>query len=379
MKNVAIIGAGAAGCFCAAVLHQLNPEIRVTLFEKGRTPMAKLALTGGGRCNLTNTFNEVGNLASVYPRGCRIMKRALNEFSQEDTVRWFENAGVRLKEEDNGRIFPCSDDAMEIVGAILRRMGDVRIVTGHAVSSLDELEGYDAIVVTTGGGTADLVREKGIEVTGQVPSLFTFNLADKDFKTMSGITVKDVCISLSGTNYKAEGDILITHWGVSGPAILKLSSYAAAYLSENGYRGMLSINYRCKDLEQIKSNNAQKYVRNTHPENIPARFWEYLIAKSGLREDIHWAETGSKGFNRLLNTLTNDSYAITGKGTFKEEFVTCGGVSLPEINPATMESRKCPGLYFAGEVLDIDAVTGGFNLQAAWTTAFLAARSIAGK
>lgn len=375
--KAAIVGAGASGCFCAAVLHQLAPEIQVTLFEKGRIPMAKLALTGGGRCNLTNTFESAGDLSKIYPRGYQVMRRALKSFGPKQVMEWFENAGVRLKEEDNGRIFPCSDDAMEIVGAILRNMGGAEIRTGCTIKSLDELNGYDAIVLTSGGGTAELVRDKDIEIIPQTPSLFTFNLSDKSIRQMSGITLKDVSVSLSGTKFKADGDILVTHWGISGPAMLKLSSYAAVYLAENGYHAILSINYHIGDIEQTRQTNLQKLVRSTHPDEIPARFWEYLIGKSGLRPDIRWAEMGSKGLNRLRNTLSDDKYEISGKGNFKDEFVTCGGISLDEINPNTMESQKCPGLYFAGEVLDIDAITGGYNLQAAWSTAYLAARSIA--
>lgn len=375
--KAAIVGAGASGCFCAAVLHQLAPEIQVTLFEKGRIPMAKLALTGGGRCNLTNTFESAGDLSKIYPRGYQVMRRALKSFGPKQVMEWFENAGVRLKEEDNGRIFPCSDDAMEIVGAILRNMGGAEIRTGCTIKSLDELNGYDAIVLTSGGGTAELARNKDIEIIPQTPSLFTFNLSDKSIRQMSGITLKDVSVSLSGTKFKANGDILVTHWGISGPAILKLSSYAAVYLAENGYHATLSINYHIGDIEQTRQTNLQKLVRSTHPDEIPARFWEYLIGKSGLRPDIRWAEMGSKGLNRLRNTLSDDKYEISGKGNFKDEFVTCGGISLDEINPNTMESQKCPGLYFAGEVLDIDAITGGYNLQAAWSTAYLAARSIA--
>lgn len=375
--KAAIVGAGASGCFCAAVLHQLAPEIQVTLFEKGRIPMSKLALTGGGRCNLTNTFESAGDLSKIYPRGYQVMRRALKSFGPKQVMEWFENAGVRLKEEDNGRIFPCSDDAMEIVGAILRNMGGAEIRTGCTIKSLDELNGYDAIVLTSGGGTAELVRDKDIEIIPQTPSLFTFNLSDKSIRQMSGITLKDVSVSLSGTKFKADGDILVTHWGISGPAMLKLSSYAAVYLAENGYHAILSINYHIGDIEQTRQTNLQKLVRSTHPDEIPARFWEYLIGKSGLRPDIRWAEMGSKGLNRLRNTLSDDKYEISGKGNFKDEFVTCGGISLDEINPNTMESQKCPGLYFAGEVLDIDAITGGYNLQAAWSTAYLAARSIA--
>ena len=375
--KAAIVGAGASGCFCAAVLHQLAPEIQVTLFEKGRIPMAKLALTGGGRCNLTNTFESAGDLSKIYPRGYQVMRRALKSFGPKQVMEWFENAGVRLKEEDNGRIFPCSDDAMEIVGAILRNMGGAEIRTGCTIKSLDELNGYDAIVLTSGGGTAELVRNKDIEILPQTPSLFTFNLSDKSIRQMSGITLKDISVSLSGTKFKADGDILVTHWGISGPAILKLSSYAAVYLAENGYHATLSINYHIGDIEQTRQANLQKLVRSTHPDEIPARFWEYLIGKSGLRPDIRWAEMGSKGLNRLRNTLSDDKYEISGKGNFKDEFVTCGGISLDGINPNTMESQKCPGLYFAGEVLDIDAITGGYNLQAAWSTAYLAARSIA--
>lgn len=376
MKRVAIIGAGAAGCFCAAVLHRMSPDCQIKIYESGPVPMAKLALTGGGRCNLTNTFEEVEDLSKVYPRGYRLMKRALNSFGPDDTKEWFRSLGVRLKVEDGGRVFPCSDDAMEIVGAIRKCLEGVEIEARHPVRTVDELQGYDAIVVTTGGGTAKIVESLGINIREQVPSLFTFNVNDKELNTLGGIVLNDVSVGISGTKFKSDGNVLLTHWGLSGPAILRLSSYAAESLHDSGYRAVLSINYHT-DLDTLSEGNSQKMIRSTHPDNIPSRFWEYLTAKSGLRPDIRWAEAGSKGLNRLKNILTNDCYEISGKGAFKEEFVTCGGVSLDEINPGTLESKKCPGLYFAGEVLDIDAVTGGFNLQAAWTTAYLAARSIA--
>ena len=417
MKRIAVIGAGAAGCFCAAELRRLRPEFRVDVYEAGPKPLAKVAITGGGRCNLTNSFEGIRSLAEAYPRGERLMKRLLKQFSQEDTWRWFESAGVPLVLQEDHCVFPQSQDAMDIVHALLRRMeganlllrtpvrsietpdqvggdeyitkvgGDEALIPGLTRNLLVDGTPYDAVVVTTGGAPKGLPMLDGLDLewVPTVPSLFTFTIRDEGLRSLMGLIV-DASVSIPGTAFKADGPLLITDWGLSGPAVLKLSSYAARHLHEAGYQAPLSVNWLGLNeaetreiLQETATGNPRKQVSNTAAAGLQARLWNHLIVKAGLRADIRWAELGSKGLNRLVSTLTQDTYAIAGKTKFREEFVTCGGVALGNLDPATLESKRHPGLYFAGEVLDIDAITGGFNLQAAWTTGAAVARSIAAK
>ena len=394
MRNIAVIGAGAAGCFCAAELRRMRPDLRVDVYESGPKPLAKVAITGGGRCNLTNSFEGIRSLSEAYPRGDRLMKRLLHVFSQEDTWRWFESAGVPLVLQDDHCVFPRSQDAMDIVHALLRRMDGVSLrlrtpvnsvmpgLTGHL---LVDGAPYDAVVVATGGAPKGLPMLDGLDIdwVPTVPSLFTFTIKDEGLRALMGL-VADATVSIPGTSFKADGPLLITDWGLSGPVVLKLSSYAARHLHDAGYKAPLSVNWLSRNeadvraiLQETATANPRKQVSNTPPEGLQSRLWNHLTARAGLRTDIRWAELGSKGFNKLVNVLTQDAYAIEGKTKFREEFVTCGGAALTAVDPATLESKTHPGLYFAGEVLDIDAVTGGFNLQAAWTTGAVVARSIA--
>lgn len=392
MKRIAVIGAGAAGCFCAAELRRRLPAVKVDVYESGPKPLAKVAITGGGRCNLTNSFEGIRSIGEAYPRGERLMKRLLRVFSQEDTWRWFEAAGVPLVLQDDHCVFPRSQDAMDVVHALLRRMEGVNLLLHTPVHSIGpdltvDGEAYDAVVVTTGGAPKGLplLEGLGLEWIPTVPSLFTFTVRDEGLRALMGLVV-EATVSLPGTPFKADGPLLITDWGLSGPAVLKLSSYAARHLHNAGYQAPLSVNWLSLSesetrslLEELSAANPRKQVSNTPPAGLQARLWNYLTVKARLRPDIRWAELGSKGLNKLVNTLTQDIYAIAGKTKFRDEFVTCGGVALSNLNPATLESKQYPGLYFAGEVLDIDAVTGGFNLQAAWTTGYVAAQSIASK
>ena len=394
MPRIAVIGAGAAGCFCTAELRRLRPEASIDVYEAGPKPLAKVAVTGGGRCNLTNSFQGIRSLAEAYPRGERLMKRLLKVFSQEDACRWFEAAGVPLVLQEDHCVFPRSQDAMDIVRALLRKMDGAHLhlhtpvrsvmsgLTGHL-----EVDGtpYDAVVVTTGGAPKGLPLLEGLDLewVPTVPSLFTFTIQDPGLRALMGL-VTEASVSLPGTAFKADGPLLITDWGLSGPAVLKLSSYAARHLAECGYKAPLCVNWtglREEDvregLRNLAETHPQKHVSNTPPEGLQGRLWAYLMGKSGIRADIRWAELGSKGLNRLVATLTQDSYSIAGKTRFREEFVTAGGVALSNLDPATLQCRKYPGLFFAGEVLDIDAITGGFNLQAAWTTGYVAAHAIA--
>ncbi len=416
--KVAIVGAGAAGCFCAVELKRRMPSASVEVFEAGPKALAKVAVTGGGRCNLTNSFGGISSLSVAYPRGDKLMKRLLRTFDQHSAWQWFENEGVKLVLQDDGCVFPASQDAMEIVNALLAGMRQTGVafharhkVTGifqrpeggYALSvavpvvrqglpTIEVTKGLeysaDIVVVTTGGSPKlsglGMLEGLGLEIVPPVPSLFTFNLPDSPVRELMGVVVENAAASLAGTKFKAVGPLLITHWGMSGPAILKLSSYAARYLAENEYSATLSVNWLGSIGERdvrgritsLSEGNSQKLILNTHPSELPSRLWTYLVSKCGIREDAHWAELGSKGMNRLVNTLVNDGYRIRGKSRFKEEFVTCGGVALSNIDPGTLECRSCPGLYFAGEVLDVDAITGGFNLQAAWTMGYTVARSV---
>lgn len=386
--KVSIIGAGAAGCFCAIEVKRRRPDIDVTVYEAGAKPLAKVAVTGGGRCNLTNSFARISRLEEAYPRGGQLMKRALRAFSQQDTMEWFEREGVALLTQDDECVFPVSQDAMQIVRTLERLMRElgVKLVCNKKVGSISELDA-DCIVVTAGGNSKAALQAMlppDIGITDTVPSLFTFKIADESLRSLMGTVAENVALSLAGTAFRSHGTLLVTDWGVSGPATLKLSAYAARYLADSAYRATMLVNWLDRPesearqlLDDCISGNGKKFVANAHPEGMTERLWQHLQQRAGLRGDLRWQELGSKGFNKLVSTLTADSYQITGRARFKEEFVTCGGVDLAGIDLNTLESKTHPGLFFAGEVLDIDAVTGGFNLQAAWSTGYVVACTIA--
>ena len=402
-------------------MKRRNPAALVTVLEAGAKPLAKVAVTGGGRCNISNTFESVGSLAEVYPRGEKLVREAFREFSPADTHRWWEAEGVRLVEEpvrsagdQPGRLFPASQDAMQVVRtllALMRELG-VEVRCRAKVEQIGrEADGYslalangsgfsaDKVVVTTGGGGLSLLSELDIKIVPPVPSLFTFKISDAGLKELTGTTVEDVTLSLAGTKFRSHGTLLLTDWGVSGPATLRLSSYAARHLADTGYKGTLLIGWLSLPEAEVRSllaalskpdsssarsvnrtsgntPSSSKMVANTPPSGISSRLWHHILRRAGLREDIRWAELGSKGLNRLVAVLTADPYEIVGRAKFKEEFVTAGGVSMSAVRPSTLESRQYPGLFFAGEVLDIDALTGGFNLQSAWSTAALVAHNL---
>ena len=394
MKRIAIKGAGAAGCFCAAEVRRRMPSAVVDVYEAGARPLAKVAVTGGGRCNLTNTFAGLRSLAEAYPRGERVMKRALKAFSQEDAREWFAVRGVPTVVQEDQCVFPRSQDAMDVVRALLRAMDGATLHTRYRVSRLSPEGGTwrigfteapdaqaDAVVVTTGGAAKGLpfLDGLGLEIVPPVPSLFTFTIREDGLRALMGLVV-DASVGLPGTSFRAEGSLLVTDWGLSGPAVLKLSSYAARHLAGCGYRAPLSVRW-LRDADEavrtLAATHPHKQITTVHPDRLPGRLWTFLTARAGLRDGLRWAELGNKGFHRLVAVLTGDTYSIEGKSRFREEFVTAGGVDLSNINLSTLECKALPGLYFAGEVLDIDAVTGGFNLQAAWSTGYAAARSIA--
>lgn len=392
MMKTAIIGGGAAGFFLAVNLKEMCPEMAVTIFERGKRVLTKVEVSGGGRCNCTNTFQEVRDLQTVYPRGHRLMKRLMKGFSQEDAFRWFESHGVRLTVQDDQCVFPLSQDSHTIINCLTgeaRRHG-VELRTEAKISSLDELTGYDFIAVTTGGSPQlqglQWLADMGHEIEPPVPSLFTLRIDDEALQALMGTVTDNAVAMIPGTKMRAEGPLLITHWGMSGPAILKLSSYGARFLAEHHYQSPLAVNWTnsrdcdvMRELQQMVDRQRQKLLHTVAPCGLPSRLWTYLLKKClGQRADGRWGSLNGKELNRLANLLSGgDIYQTAGRAPFKDEFVTCGGVSLQAIDPSTLESRHVPHLYFAGEVLDIDGITGGFNFQAAWTTAYTVAQSIA--
>ena len=390
MKS-AIIGGGAAGFFLAINLKEMCPKMEVSIFEKSKHVLSKVEISGGGRCNCTNSFAEVRDLSGVYPRGHRLMKRLMKGFSHEDAYEWFERHGVRLMTQDDHCVFPLSQDSHTIINCFLaeaRRHG-VEIRMESRIDSLEQLSDYDFIAVTTGGSPKaeglQWLADKGHEIVSPVPSLFTFQITDEALHALMGTVVEDVMTMIPGTKLRAEGPLLITHWGMSGPSILKLSSYGARLLAESGYQTTLAVNWtKRRDtevmviLDEMMIRCPQKQMKTVPPCGLSSRLWTYLVEKClGERSNARWGSLNKKEINRLANLLSGgDSYQITGRATFKDEFVTCGGIALSAVNPSTLESRHVPRLYFAGEVLDIDGITGGFNFQAAWTTAYTVACAI---
>lgn len=417
--KVAIIGAGAAGCFCAINLKRFNPNAVVEVFEGSSRPLAKVAITGGGRCNLTNTFEGIRNLSEAYPRGDKLMKRMFGIFDNEATIEWFEREGVRLMAQDDHCIFPASQDAMQIVNTLLRGMerAGVKLHVRHKAMRLSYLPAsveddstnttsqievsllvdgereltrtFDKVIVTTGGSPKrsgiGFLDDLELDIAEPIPSLFTFNIDDPITELMGAVVV-GASVHLASTKFKSSGPLLITHWGMSGPAILKLSSHAARYLAENIYKATLLVNWLGEEhneqsalnlIQNLIHRNLNKQISSVHPEGLTSRMWAYLISKCNIPTDRKMCELSKKHINVLCNTLINDTYKIEGQSRFKEEFVTCGGVALSNINQNTLEAKKYPGLFFAGEVLDVDAITGGFNLQAAWSMGYVIASVLA--
>ena len=388
--KTAIVGGGAAGFFLAVNLKEMVPGMEVTIFERSPRVLTKVEVSGGGRCNCTNSFAKVSDLSQVYPRGHRLMKRLFNVFNQEDAYRWFESHGVPLVTQDDECVFPQAQDSHAIIDCFLTLVRRYQIVIrkGVKVQSLADLRAFDYVAVTIGGSPKGeglrWLADLGHEVEPPVPSLFSFSIDDARLQALMGLVVDDSVVHIPGTKLRADGVLLITHWGLSGPAILRLSSYAARHLAENGYQAPLSINWLHGNeadaqsaLLEMAVREPQKQLTTCNPFNMQQRLWSYQVEKAlADRATIRWAEMNKKDVNRLVNVLVNDTLQIVGRAPFKDEFVTCGGVSLKAVNPVTLESRHVPRLYFAGEVLDIDGVTGGFNFQAAWTTAYTVASSI---
>ncbi|MGN8225755.1 NAD(P)/FAD-dependent oxidoreductase [Gracilimonas sp. BCB1] len=399
--QVAVIGGGAAGFFSAISAKRHHPEAKVTIYEKTDKLLSKVRISGGGRCNVTHHCFDIRELVKFYPRGERPLKKAFGVWSPTNTVEWFESRGVELKTESDGRMFPTTDVSETIIRCLMeetQKLG-IAIKTKSNIKSIGKSEdGYelgfhrggrisaDKVIVATGGSPRskgfDWLRELGHDIEEPVPSLFTFNMPDESIKELMGVVAEPVSVKIMGSNLSSSGPLLITHWGMSGPAILKLSAFGARDFHDMDYEFKILVNWTGERPEQevrrilkeVEDHHPKKKIANVNPFELPGRLWEFLLGKLTLGDDMIWQNMGKKNINRLVHMLTNDVYQVKGKTTFKEEFVTCGGVSLQDVDMKTMESRKSPDLYFAGEVLDIDGVTGGFNFQAAWTTGFIAGK-----
>ena len=406
--KVIVIGGGAAGFFGAIACAEANPNLNVTLIEAGRKPLAKVRISGGGRCNVTHHCFDPARLVENYPRGGKALRGAFTRFQPQDTVAWYQKRGVKLKTEADGRMFPVTDNSQTIIDCLMQAAIDaeVDLRTGEGVKSVKHLDrnnqSYfqvelknerilqcDRLLIATGSNPLGYrwAKNLGHKIESSVPSLFTFNIKDPRLKDLAGISVSNVRVRLGTGKNKLEqnGALLITHWGVSGPAILKLSAWGARSLHELKYASNLQINWLPEyneetlkqDLLKVKETHPKKKIVNYCPVKLPKRLWQSLINYAAIKLDKVWSEISKKELNKLVAEIVRGQYQIKGKGVFKDEFVTCGGVSLKEVDFKTMESKKCPGLYFAGEVLDIDGVTGGFNFQSAWTTSWLAGKAIA--
>ena len=398
--KVAVIGAGAAGFFAALSVHAHHPDAEIVIVERSDKLLSKVKVSGGGRCNVTNGIREVSQLIKNYPRGGKSLKKAFEVFGTAETVAWFESRGVALKTESDGRMFPVSDRSQSIVDCLLdeAEKAGIRIHFQTRIDTISLLnDGFvlhsvqgdihaDKLIVATGGSPKEeglaWLQALGHAIEKPVPSLFTFNLEKSDITALMGLSVSEAEVRIVGTDLTEKGPVLITHWGFSGPAVLKLSARGARELAALDYTFQVAINWcggqkehalRAHFASEVEQNRLKKAI-NTKMQHMPSRLWEYHLQRAGISSDLRWADMKKDQFNRLINGLTNDQYAVKGKTTFKDEFVTCGGVSLSDVDMLTMESKKVPGMFFAGEVLDIDGVTGGFNFQAAWTTGYLAGK-----
>jgi predicted Rossmann fold flavoprotein len=411
LPAIAVLGGGAAGFFGAIACAEANPHQVVYLLEKSPKLLSKVRVSGGGRCNVTHACESAAQLVQHYPRGGRQLKDAFRQFGVADTIAWFAERGVVLKTEADGRMFPTTDSSETIARALedaARRAG-VRVLTRTAAEQITTLpdgsfslalsgEGspklgaelrVSRLLVATGGnpksGAYDWLRTLGHTIAEPVPSLFTFNVPASPLRELPGVSVPHARVVLAGEKLQYEGPLLVTHWGVSGPAVLKLSAWGARRLHELGYHGTALISWVPTHTDEtlrpwaqaFRLENGKKQVA-AHPQfGLPTRLWRTLVTEAGISPETRWNEVPAKGQNRLLELLLRTPLQVQGKTTHKDEFVTCGGIPLNEINLTTFESRRVPGLFFAGEVLDIDGITGGFNFQAAWTTGFLAGQAMA--
>ena len=397
--DIIIVGGGAAGFFSAINIVERTPKLKVAILERGKEVLSKVRVSGGGRCNVTHACFEPNELAKFYPRGEKELRGPFHQFCSGDTIEWFEKHGVELKIEDDGRMFPVSNSSQTIIDCFLNtshQLG-ITIVTGQSVQSIFKKENCwkidtqnetflaGKLILATGSNPKiwDLLHTFGHAIITPVPSLFTFNIKDTRIKELPGIATQ-VTVKVKDTKLESTGPLLITHWGMSGPAILKLSAWGARILHDKNYQFIIEVNWlNDRDteeveilLKQLKQEHAKKTVAKKSPLELQNRLWESLVIASGISNETKWADLSKIQLQNLANQLTKGVFQVNGKSTFKEEFVTAGGIDLKEINFKTMESKLHPNLYFAGEIVNIDAITGGFNFQNAWTSGFLVANAI---
>ena len=398
--DIIIVGGGAAGFFTAINIVERNPKLKVAILERGKSVLEKVRISGGGRCNVTHACFVPNELVKFYPRGEKELKGPFHQFCSGDTIEWFEKHGVELKIEEDGRMFPVSNSSQTIIDCFVKATQKLKIdvLTGHSVQELYQGENYwkistnhevfscQKVVMATGSNPKmwELLQNLGHSIIEPVPSLFTFNIKDVRIKDLMGLsTVASVKVKKS--KLQAFGPLLITHWGMSGPGILRLSAWGARELADKKYQFAIQVNWLNETdfeeaidlLKTIKEENSKKLVSKYAHFELPKRLWENLVKASGITEETKWADVNKKQLNTLAEQLTNAEFQVNGKSTFKEEFVTAGGIDLKEVNFKTMESKVLPNLFFAGEILNIDAITGGFNFQNAWTGGFIVAENIA--
>jgi predicted Rossmann fold flavoprotein len=421
-KRLVVIGGGAAGFFCAINAARMNPLLEVILLEKTNKILSKVKVSGGGRCNVTHACFEIGDLIKHYPRGANFLKKAFHQFFTSDTIKWFLDRGVMLKTEDDGRMFPVTNSSQTIIDCLLKETDKYGVVVkmksevesvglreekekgdigeGQG-TSLDDRPRFiigfpgghsihaDFVCIASGGyakpGMFEWLRQTGHSIEPPVPSLFTFNMPGNKVRELPGISVPDAQVKVAGSKLISRGPLLITHWGMSGPAILRLSAWGAREFAANNYQFSIVVNWLgdIKDQElaekfrTLRFELASQKINNRNPLGLPQRLWQFLLEESGVNGELRWADLPAKEQNKLVKNCCAQEFQVNGKTTFKEEFVTAGGIKLSEIDPQTMQSKIVPGLFFAGEIMDVDGITGGFNFQHAWTSGYIAAKAIA--
>lgn len=404
-KILIVIGGGAAGFFCAVNAARMNPELKVILLEKSTKLLSKVKVSGGGRCNVTHACFDIKDMSLHYPRGEHFVRKAFHQFFTTDTIEWFQSRGVQLKTETDGRVFPVSDSSQTIIECLLREANQygVEILMNREVVELIIDKGKwriglksgegivaDFVCVASGGfpklSQFDWLKGAGHNIVEPVPSLFTFNIPQHPLNELMGVSVPNATVKIQQAKLKNSGPLLITHWGLSGPCILKLSAWGARELHRLNYNFSISVNWlgdakeeeiRNK-IQRTRAESASKKISNINLFQLPNRLWQFLLQQSTISEEMRWADLPAKTQNKLIQLLINHELQVSGKTTFKEEFVTAGGVALKEVDANTMQSKLHGGLFFAGEILDVDGITGGFNFQHAWTSGFIAAKTIAG-
>ncbi len=402
-KSLVVIGGGAAGFFCAVNAARLAPDLHVSILEKTNKLLSKVKVSGGGRCNVTHACFDILEISKRYPRGEKFVKKAFHQFFTTNTVQWFESRGVKLKEEQDGRIFPVSDSSQSVIDCLMNEaaMYGVDVRTGCEVRQIEvddshfaiklvngEMVSASHVVIATGGfpkrSMFDWLKVLGHSIADPVPSLFTFNLPKQPITALQGVSAP-ARLKIEGSKLAQEGSVLITHWGLSGPAVLRLSAWGARELADRNYHFQVHINWLPPhneqsikdDFDTLRREHGSKKIWGHNFGHLPKRLWEFLLTASGVKPEIRFADLPAKTENLLIKNLADYIVSVSGKTTFKEEFVTAGGVTLSEVDANKMMSKKVPNLYFAGEVLDVDGITGGFNFQHAWTSGWIAAKDIA--